>query len=70
MSPDTEERLIMERILNLIELKLGSSVLLSRSLDEPKEKEKPFFSLIAIQENGKWLSARGQSGGLALWLKE
>ncbi len=55
---------------NLIELKSGSSVLLSRFLDEPKEKEKPFFALIAIQENGEWLSARVQGGGLALWLKD
>ena len=55
---------------NLIELKSGSSVLLSRSLDETKAKEKPFFALIAIEKNGEWLSARGQSGGLALWLKD
>ncbi len=55
---------------NLIELKSGSSILLSRSLDEPKKKGKPFFALIAIGKNGEWLSARGQGGGLALFVKD
>ena len=54
----------------LIELKSGSSVFLSRPLEQPKEKDKPFFSLIAIDKNGAWLSARGQRGGLILWLKD
>ena len=56
--------------LNLIELKSGSSILLSKSLNEPLEKEKSFFSLIASGENGRWLSARGQGGALILWLKD
>ena len=56
--------------LNLIELKSGSSVLLSKSLKEPLEKEKSFFALIARGENGRWLSARGQGGALILWLKD
>ena len=56
--------------LNLIELKSGSSILLSKSLKEPLEKEKSFFALIASGENGKWLSARGQGGALILWLKD
>jgi len=55
---------------NLIELKSGSSVLLRKSLDEPLEKEKSFFALIASGENGNWLSARGQGGSLILWLKD
>ena len=55
---------------NLIELKLGSSVLLSKSLKEPVDKEKSFFSIIASGKNGKWLSARGQGGALILWLKD
>ncbi len=53
-----------------IELRLGENVLLSRSLDIPNEKDKPFFALISMQEEGKWLSARGRGGGLALWLKD
>jgi len=56
--------------LNLIELKSGSSILLSKSLKEPLEKEKSFFALIASGENGRWLSARGQGGSLILWLKD
>ena len=54
---------------NLIELKSGSNILLSRSLKEPEQKEKSFFALIASEKNGKWLSARGQGGALMLWLK-
>ena len=55
---------------NLIELKSGSNVLLSRSLKEPLQKEKSFFALIASGQSGKWLSARGQGGALILWLKD
>ena len=54
----------------LIELKSGSNILLSRSLEKPEEREKSFFSLIALEENGKWLSARGQGGALVIWLKD
>ena len=53
-----------------IELNLGSSVLFSRSLDIPDQKDRPFFALIAIEENGRWLAARGRGGGLALWFKD
>ena len=52
-----------------IEIKSGSSILLSKSLEEPVGKEKSFFALIASGESGKWLSARGQGGALILWLK-
>ena len=52
-----------------IELKVGLSVLFNRSLEKPEEKNMPFFALISIEKNGKWLSARGRGGGLALWLK-
>ena len=54
---------------NLIKFKSGSSILLSKSLEEPVEKKKPFFELIASGKSGEWLSARGQSGALFLWLK-
>ncbi|AIQ97350.1 hypothetical protein [Prochlorococcus sp. MIT 0801] len=56
--------------LNLIELKSGSNILLKRSLKEPKEKEKSFFALIALEENDELLSARGQGGEVVLWLKD
>ena len=60
----------MPFFLNLIELKSGSNILLSKSLKEPLEKEKSFFALIASGANGRWLSARGQGGSLILWLKD
>ena len=50
-----------------IQIKLASLIVLQRSLPTPEEKKKPFFALIAIDSNGKWLSARGKGGGLALW---
>tara|TARA_B100000965_G_scaffold58783_1_gene44870 strand:- start:8087 stop:8713 length:627 start_codon:yes stop_codon:yes gene_type:complete len=55
---------------NLIEFKSRSRLLFSRSLEEPLEEEKSFFALIASGENGRWLSARGQSGSLILWMKD
>ena len=55
--------------LNLIQLKSGTNILLSRSLKESEEKEKSFFSLIALEGNGEWLSARGQGGAVVIWLK-
>ncbi len=51
-----------------IELTLGSSVLFNRALKIPDEKDRPFFALIAMEENCDWLSARGRGGGLALWV--
>jgi len=43
--------------------------LLRRSLIGPKAKEELFFTLIALENNGDWLSGRGQGGALVLWLK-
>ena len=57
-------------VFNLIELKSGPNNLLSRSLNEPEEKEKSFFALIKLEENGKWLSARVQGGAVVIWLKD
>ena len=53
-----------------IELKAGTNILLSRSLEIPEEKNRPFFGLISIEKDSKWLSARGRGGGLALWVKD
>ena len=57
-------------LLNLIEVKAGSNILLRRSFDESKEKEKSFFALVALEENGEWLSARVQGGAVVIWLKD
>jgi len=56
--------------LNLIGIKSGSNILLSRSLEEPKGKETSFFALFALEENGEWLSARGQGGAVVIWVKD
>ncbi len=56
--------------INLIELKLRSNILIRRTLIGPKAKEELFFTLIALENNGDWLSARGQGGALVLWLKD
>ncbi len=56
--------------LNLIEVKSGSNILLRRSLEESKEKEKSFFALVGLEENGEWLSARVQGGAVVIWLKD
>ncbi len=55
---------------NLIELKSGSNKLLTRSLEEPEEKKKSYFALIALGEDREWLSARGQGGSVMIWLKD
>ena len=52
---------------NSIQIKLASLIILERSLPLTEQKKRPFFALIAMDSNGKWLSARGKGGGLALW---
>ena len=52
---------------DFIKIQIASSTILKRSLPTPNQKQKPFFALIAIDSEGKWLSARGKGGGLALW---
>ena len=61
---------ILPYFFNLIELKSGSSILLSRSLEEPLEIEKSFFAVISTGESDRWLSVRGQGGALIFWLKD
>ena len=56
-------------LFNVIELKFGSNILLSKSLKEPIEEGKSFFALIALDDSGEWLSARSQGGELVLWVK-
>ena len=53
-----------------IQIKFASFTILKRSLPTPDPKKRPFFALIAIDPNGKWLSARGKGGGLALWVQD
>ena len=60
---------LLSFFFNFIKLKSGPNILFSRSLDEPVEKAKPYFSLIALGENNRWFSARGQGGAIVIWLK-
>ena len=52
-----------------IELKVGERILVKRLLKIPEKKERPFFALIGIDKDKRWLAARGRGGGLALWKK-
>ena len=53
---------------NCIQIKLASLTVFKRSLPMLDQKKRPFFALIALDPNGRWLSARGKGGGLALWV--
>ena len=53
-----------------IELKISGKTIFSRSLEIPEINNRPFFGLIALRNNGKYLAARGRGGGLALWVKD
>ena len=55
---------------NFIQIQIAKLTVLKRSLPATDYKKRPFFALIAIETNGRWLSARGKGGGLALWVKD
>ena len=63
------DRPLLPFLLNVIELKSGSNVLLSKSLKKASQEGKSFFALVALEESGEWLSARSPGGALLLWLK-
>ena len=42
--------------------------IINTSLKNTDLKKRPFFSLIALGEEKKWLCARGKGGGLAIWI--
>ena len=50
-----------------IQIKLGAIIVFKKSLPMPKKQRRPFFALIAMDKDGKWLTARGKGGGLAVW---
>ena len=41
---------------------------ITNSLKYIEPKKRPFFSLIALGKEKKWLCARGKGGGLAIWI--
>tara|TARA_B100000700_G_C15035164_1_gene852453 strand:- start:2460 stop:2951 length:492 start_codon:yes stop_codon:yes gene_type:complete len=53
-----------------LEVEIGYLKILNKKIEPDKNKAKPFFAIIGIDENHRWLSARGKGGGIALWTKE
>jgi hypothetical protein len=53
-----------------LEIRAGQWLLLQRSLPSPDPRRGAFFALIASGAEGRWLAARGRSGGLAVWRRE
>ena len=43
--------------------------IINTSLKNTDPKKRPFFSLIALGKEKKWLCARGKGGGLAIWIR-
>ena len=50
--------------------KIGNLNLLKKKIQKIETMKAPFFSLIAIDRNKKWMCARGKGGGLAIWIKD
>jgi hypothetical protein len=53
-----------------LEIHAGQRLLLQRSLPAPDPQRGAFFALIASGAEGRWLAARGRSGGLAVWRRD
>jgi hypothetical protein len=53
-----------------LEIRAGQRLLLQRSLPAPDPRRGAFFALIACGAEGRWLAARGRSGGLAVWRRD
>jgi len=53
-----------------LEIRAGQWLLLQRSLPALDPRRGAFFALIASGAEGRWLAARGRSGGLAVWRRE
>ena len=63
-------RPLLQFSFSSVQVKLGSTRLLERTLPQPKPQRMPFFALIGMGEDSSWLCARGRGGGLALWVKD
>ena len=49
-------------------IKILNIPIINTSLKNTDPKKRPFFSLIALGKEKKWLCARGKGGGLAIWI--
>jgi len=50
-------------------IKILNIPIINTSLKNTDPKKRPFFSLIALGVEKKWLCARGKGGGIAIWIK-
>ncbi|ABM71584.1 conserved hypothetical protein [Prochlorococcus marinus str. MIT 9515] len=50
-------------------INIGNFTLVNKPLKKIIEKQRPFFSLIALSKENNWMCARGKGGGLAIWIK-
>ena len=50
-------------------IKILNIPIINTSLKNTDPKKRPFFSLIALGKEKKWLCARGKGGGLAIWIR-
>ena len=54
---------------NKVVISISKLNILKKDIEKPDTKKLPFFALIALGEDNKWLCARGKGGGLALWIR-
>ena len=52
-----------------LRVNIGNFPIINKPLKKLEDKKMPFFSLIGISHEDKWLCARGKGGGLAIWIK-
>ena len=64
-----EKQALLIFFFNLAQLRTGSLILLRSALREPEENTKPYFKIIGLEKH-KWFSARVQSDGLMLCIKD
>ena len=65
----TGKRPVLRFYFEKLLIKFGNQNIKEISINKVDEKKMPFFLLIKVDDDSKWLSARGKGGGLALWVK-
>jgi len=63
------QRPILTFYFEKIKVRIGNFPVINKSLKQIEVKNMPFFSLIGISREDKWMCARGKGGGLAIWIK-
>ena len=52
-----------------LKVSISNFPIFNKELKKPENKKMPFFSLVGISIEDKWMCARGRGGGLAIWIK-